>query len=334
MKHFYKSFLLIIIYFQSGHAQHFPQHSQYYLNNFLINPALAGIEEYADIKISGRKQWTNVTGAPLTNYLSAHMPLNFNEKPQFRKQNNRSTERMQKAGRVNKLKPHHGIGGIVLNDQSGNYQRLDFNLAYSYHLPLSNKLRLAFGISGGGSYRNIDFGQVRLANANDPVIGAGGERRWQPIVNVGGWLYHQSFYVGTSFLRYLRSDRFSNIENINDEIFSEQFFITAGYKREINPNFKIIPSFLIKKVIFGSPFQVDANLKFILYDRLWGGISFREFQTVNPFIGLVLSHSLEVNYTYDFGVGGFDRYSVGNHEILIGLRIKNRKKIHCPNYFW
>lgn len=107
MKQLYASFILILIITQSGYTQHFPQHSQYFLNNFLINPALAGIEEYVDIKVSSRAQWTNVKGAPLTNYLSVHMPLNFKEKPQLRKQNNKSTERMQKGGSKNKFKPHH-----------------------------------------------------------------------------------------------------------------------------------------------------------------------------------------------------------------------------------
>ena len=35
-------------------AQQRPQYSQYMVNNFLLNPALSGIEDYADIRISNR----------------------------------------------------------------------------------------------------------------------------------------------------------------------------------------------------------------------------------------------------------------------------------------
>ncbi|EJF10470.1 hypothetical protein O71_08927 [Pontibacter sp. BAB1700] len=57
-------------------AQQRPQYSQYMVNNFLLNPALSGIEDYADIRISNRQQWVGLDGAPVTYYASAHMPLN------------------------------------------------------------------------------------------------------------------------------------------------------------------------------------------------------------------------------------------------------------------
>jgi type IX secretion system PorP/SprF family membrane protein len=56
-------------------AQQNPQYSQYMMNTYLINPAVVGIEDYTDIKVGYRNQWTNFEGAPTTYYLTAHFAL-------------------------------------------------------------------------------------------------------------------------------------------------------------------------------------------------------------------------------------------------------------------
>ena len=47
-----------------------PAYSQYILNNYILNPAVAGIENYTDVKLSYRKQWAGIEGAPVTTYMS------------------------------------------------------------------------------------------------------------------------------------------------------------------------------------------------------------------------------------------------------------------------
>ena len=59
---------------QTAHAQAKPYYTQYILNNYILNPAITGIENYTDVKLSYRNQWAGITGAPLTTYLSIHGP--------------------------------------------------------------------------------------------------------------------------------------------------------------------------------------------------------------------------------------------------------------------
>ncbi len=56
-------------------AQQQPYYTQYILNNFILNPALAGIENYWDFKVSYRNQWVGLQGAPRTLYLTVNAPL-------------------------------------------------------------------------------------------------------------------------------------------------------------------------------------------------------------------------------------------------------------------
>ena len=59
--------------YASGQAK--PAYTQYVLNNYILNPALSGIENYTDIKLSLRNQWTGINGAPVTSYVSVHAPV-------------------------------------------------------------------------------------------------------------------------------------------------------------------------------------------------------------------------------------------------------------------
>ena len=52
-----------------------PFYTQYVLNNYILNPAITGIENYTDVKLSYRNQWAGINGAPVTAYFSIHGPL-------------------------------------------------------------------------------------------------------------------------------------------------------------------------------------------------------------------------------------------------------------------
>ena len=56
-------------------GQQRPHYTQYILNNYILNPALSGIENYTDIKLSVRDQWVGLKGAPKTTYFSIQAPI-------------------------------------------------------------------------------------------------------------------------------------------------------------------------------------------------------------------------------------------------------------------
>ena len=56
-------------------AEQLPHYTQYVLNGYILNPAIAGIENYTDVKMSLRHQWVGIDEAPVTTYLTIHRPL-------------------------------------------------------------------------------------------------------------------------------------------------------------------------------------------------------------------------------------------------------------------
>ena len=58
-----------------SYAQQNPQYSQYLRNQFMINPAAAGVYDFVDITMSGRWQWLGFDDSPRTAYLSGTFVL-------------------------------------------------------------------------------------------------------------------------------------------------------------------------------------------------------------------------------------------------------------------
>jgi len=96
-----------------ANAQQRPYYTQYIMNNYIINPAVAGIENYWDVKASHRMQWVGVQDAPVTTYITMHGPLKKNDfgwetatSMRARGENPRGQAYWQS---YQSAEPHHGI---------------------------------------------------------------------------------------------------------------------------------------------------------------------------------------------------------------------------------
>src|SRR4051812_23185290 len=134
-------------------AQQLPHYTQYILNNYILNPAVAGIENYTDVKISHRHQWVGIDGAPVTTYLTIHGPL---KKSDYERETPTGFHASGENPRgkaywqdYTKAEPHHGIGFTVLNDRTGPLNRFAAYGTYAYHLGLTARTSLSAGVSLG-----------------------------------------------------------------------------------------------------------------------------------------------------------------------------------------
>src|SRR3954466_15234852 len=112
--------LIGIVSFVAASAQQQPHYTQYVLNQYILNPALTGIENYTDIKISHRHQWVGIEDAPVTSYFTIHTPLGKKDYRttatsfEMEGENPRGHNYWQD---YTAAEPHHGIGLQVVNDQ-------------------------------------------------------------------------------------------------------------------------------------------------------------------------------------------------------------------------
>ncbi|MFM8914352.1 MAG: type IX secretion system membrane protein PorP/SprF [Flammeovirgaceae bacterium] len=315
-------------------AQPRPQYSLYAINSYLVNPAIGGIESYSDLRLGHRSQWVGIDGAPVTSYLSFHMPIN---KGLVRPSVVNPVEKkfdLRANHENNGINKHHGVGGGIQLDQTGSYSRTQFSMSYSYHLPLSKKLSVSAGVAAGFIQYRIDQAKVKLANSNDPVL-AGSTSDLQPNLDLGLWIYSQKFYTGVSATNLLASDpSFSAVPPPGTATQLQNYYWIVGYRMPYGARFFLTPSVLLRKS-GAAPFTLDVALKAIYDNRVWGGAAARSNESLVGFFGASVNSNFDFTYSYDYGLGNtLEFLGRGTHEIVIGIRLNNKAKSFCPVQPW
>src|SRR5579875_900754 len=118
MRKYIFTFLILINAVCSVFAQQKPQYTQYIFNNYLINPAITGIENYTDIKAGYRNQWTGLDGAPVTMYFTLQTPLGnkfIQGDPMSQPGNGEDPMSRSYVQDYQAAPAHHGIGFTVVS---------------------------------------------------------------------------------------------------------------------------------------------------------------------------------------------------------------------------
>ena len=324
-------------------AQQRPHYTQYILNNYILNPALSGIENYTDVKISTRDQWVGLTGAPKTTYFSIQGPVGKNDYRttstsfQISGQNPRGKYYWEN---YTAAEPHHGIGLTIVNDRTGSFNRLTANATYAYHLGLSPTLNLSAGFSAGITNVSIDKSKHDFSGTGDPYDPATGAslsgelNKIRPDLGVGLWLYSPNYFIGLSAQQIIPQ----KLAFADDAAFLTKgrliphVFLTAGYRFLLGEDINAIPSVMLKYVNGSSVnnFQPEMNLKVQYRDLLWLGGSYRYQDGYAGMAGINVSNSFNVGYAYDVTTSALNTVSRGTHEIMVGFILGNKYSEKCP----
>jgi len=325
----------------SCYTQQRPQYTQYILNNYILNPALSGIENYIDVKISARDQWVGLNGAPQTFYLTAHGPIGKKDYKttatsySMHGQNPRGQSYWQN---YTASEPHHGIGFAMINDKTGLYSRFTADLSYAYHLGLSARTNIAAGFSAGISRIGYDRSKAQLVDPNDPLVIFNSREidRIRPDLNAGIWVYAADYFIGLSAQQVIpQKIKFSDDASFEGSKFIPHFFVVAGYRFLVNDDINAVPAVMLK-YIQGTPArpQFDFNLKMQYRDLLWVGGSFRLKEGYAAMIGLNVGNTFNVGYAYDYSTTQLNTVSHGTHELIIGFLVGNHYGDTCPRNVW
>ncbi len=321
-------------------AQQKPHYTQYILNQYIINPALTGIENYVDVKASHRLQWVGLLDAPVTTYLTMHGPIG--------KKDLKTTATSLKVPGENPRgkdyweeytvsEPHHGWGLQIINDRTGPLNNFSAMATYAYHLGLSAKTNLAAGLGLGISNISINADKLEFYNNTvDPAVYNNGllnNVRFD--MSAGIYLYSANYFVGISAQQIAPSRiDFSNsvIKQLEGRSVPH-FFATAGYRFSLGEDFNLIPSVMLKYVQ-PNPVQVEGNAKLQYQDLIWIGGGYRHNDGITGMIGLNISNALNVGYSYDYTTSRLNNFTKGTHEIMIGFTIGNKYGDSCPRNVW
>lgn len=298
--------ILLLLASGSLYAQQDAMYSQYMFNMMAVNPAYAGSREVLSITGLSRAQWVGLEGAPISNTLSLDMPI--------------------KDKNV-------GLGLQVFNDKIGIMSNSGFYGSYAYRIRFKRST-LSFGLQGGLVHFTANYAQVRLASS----ITAVPDRAFQenasimiPSAGAGFFYNNDKYYVGAS-LPNLLNTQISTASQVKVNKY-DHLFLMAGYVYNINNDFKLKPSALLK-VVSGAPMQLDANVNLWMYDVIALGVSYRTGDAAVAMIELQAAPNFKVGYAYDQSITALRYFHSGSHEIMLRYEFGYTKdKIITPRYF-
>jgi type IX secretion system PorP/SprF family membrane protein len=325
----------------TARAQQKPHYTQYILNQYIVNPALTGIENYTDIKLSHRHQWTGIQDAPVTSYLTIHGPIG---KKDYRTtatsfevpgENPRGKQYWQD---YTSAEPHHGVGLQVINDVTGPLSNFSAYGTYAYHIGLTPRTSLSGGFGAGISRisldaEKLDFGSTVVDPAVYAQNGVLNKSRFDMMA--GLYLYSPDYFIGLSVQQIVPSkiDFSNNAIRPKEGKSVPHIFATAGYRFLVGYDFNLIPSIMVK-YINPMPTQIEANVKLQYQDFLWVGAGYRYKDGFNGMLGVNVSNTVNVGYAYDYTTSRLNNFSKGTHEIILGFLLNNKYDDSCPRNVW
>lgn len=339
-------FVFVVITALTIRAQQRPYYTQYVLNDFIINPALAGAENYWDAKLSHRHQWVGLDGAPITTYATIQGPLQKSglarETPFTVHPNTENPLGDAYYQNYQSTQPHFGLGFTLMNDATGPLNHFFASVSLAYHMPVGEQTSLAGGVSVGFQNLRLDPSKLDFGTQYpiDPAVaGSGIINKVKPDVTMGVFLYGKQYFLGLSAQQVVPEKiGFGNPKVTGDSIMVygkliPHLFLQAGYRVLMNEDITFMPSVTVK-YISPLPLSVDINAKFQYRDLLWVGGSYRPNDGFAAMLGLNINNTINIGYSYDFTTSQLNTVSRGTHEILVGFLLGNKNGDWCPRNVW
>lgn len=298
------------------------------MNEFAINPAVAGDDGMTTLTLMGRKEWfsfSNDMRTPENLCFSAQTRILKSQAKIIKgKTNNRLKKKA--SGRV-------GFGATFFADNSGAMNKISGQFAYAYHITMGSS-QLSFGLAGTMS--QIKFNSEYLDfydNSNEPMVAVTHSPTWIPDFNVGINYMTHLYHIGISAQQIFQSPvMFGNTDidyQDSDLGFKRTWNILgAAYIPLKNTDWMFEPSFWLKSrgVLdfrngHGSPqAQLDISGKLFYKSSYWLGISYRTISDFVVMTGFKLKQYY-FSYAFDYGFNELTKSTLGSHEISFSIKL-------------
>lgn len=291
-------------------AQQVPLYSQYMLNGFLLNPAIAGAEGYTAVNLTAREQWIGFRDAPGTYALSYQTRILRNS---YISKSSSVRKRMRYSSRSGKV----GLGGYVFSDRNGAVEKTGMKFSYAYHIFFGNS-QLSMGVSLTAMQLRLDDDKIILDDENDNIwINARGTA-FIPDADIGVYFDTPDYYVGFSADQLMES-----IIKLGDTGYDQyrqerNYYVMGGYDIGLSDYLVLTPSTLLKLSDNGT-FQGDFSAKLYFDQTYWGGLTYRTGNALIVMAGLRIDKFI-FGYAFDASFGSIMRNSFGSHEFIFAAK--------------
>ena len=320
-------FFILMMCLTNLRSQQLPIYSQYWMNKFLLNPAVAGHEGYTSVNLTIREQWVGLPGAPSTYAISAQTRLLKNSFISRNRSVKKRSRSMSRSGKV-------GYGGYVFSDNNGIFSRLGVQGTYAYHLSM-RRSQLSFGGSLTSYQHRIDKTKIRTqedAGGNASIIEAA-DNVFVIDANFGVYYSDRSVYAGFSTLNLFESfAKISSKEDGPEFRMERNYLLMGGYRYDIIDFFFIEPFTLFKLSEVGIA-QWDIGMNGYFKQDYWLGVAYRTGSTSRIAQETIKGRGAAVmvyggarvdkyffGYSFDYTFASISSRTLGSHEIMLAIR--------------
>lgn len=285
------------------HSQQIVMFNNYFYKPMVNNPAYTGIDSAPNLMLVNHTQWTGFKGGPQYNVLTFDGNL------------------------INK---NTGLGVMIFSDKKGINNRIGGNLSYSYKVRFKNKIHLQLGLSVGAVNQSIDYSKALVETQNDPSLFSNTQSKTTFDANVGLAFICKNLELGFA-VPQIANNKIGYISNDDSRTFYTQnrhYMGSLSYKIPISKAKKIsITPQALTRYVLNAPLQYDVNVKADWQNKLWLGATYKNNYAVGLNLGVVLFKRLTIGYSYDYILGGFNKYAGLSHEILLNFRFTKKKSL-------
>ncbi len=274
-------------------AQQLNNFSQVLENKYVINPAAMGMNDDRPLFLGYKQMWTGIDDAPSFQYLTYQMRLERN------------------LG---------AIGGKIFNYKTGPISKSGLNLSYAYQFKLNDDLTLSLGLDASMYQFYLNKSSFKnLEHTNDAAIMYSSDKLIVPDANFGAYMFGKNYFVGISSMQLFGR----KVKLMNESLFNNQgrhYFFHGGYAFDLNSDFTLEPSALVKFVESGFG-QWDINVKATYKKLVWFGLGYRSDFDFAPndvvvFLG-ARQERVKIGYAFEYTLSDIGANSQGTHEIFL-----------------
>lgn len=277
----------------TANAQLNPLATQYFQNQYLFNPAMAGINPGLNINLTARKQWSSIPGSPNTQAISADYLLS-----------------------------RAAFGINVYSEQSGLLKSTRALATYAYHIPLgADRQQLNFGLSAGILTQRVPPDQI-VGDQGDLSISRYNERQ-SSIDGDFGASYTSKNLTLQAALPNLRS--VFNQENLYT-VDRSLYFAAVSYKLRSGEaiNQILLEPKVVLRGVKGYASIVDAGANLVLANNQLA-IQGMYHSTKSVTVGFGLNkNTFSILAFYTTETAALNNYTSGNFEISLQLHVLDK----------
>ncbi len=277
--------------------------NQSLFNYYQLNSAYAGSKNITAIGLGINSQWTSVEGAPFSQYISLHTPLN--EKKM-------------------------GLGILISNESIGVHRSSSIEGTFAYHMQ-SNRGLFSLALDLGLEQISFNFSELVFQQNDLAYPQQGALNSVIPRFNFSGLYQNNRLIAGIKFSNLLQSNyKLSELGTARQFIHAD---LLLGLARPLSKNLVWKPYILVNATETNQ-FAFDISSNFTLKDKITFGVSYRNSKNLNLISHFFVRKNIRIGYSYELSLIDLKTNKPNSHEIFMGINLgKEKGEIVSPRFY-